>query len=157
MQSITVRVGHTTGKHSARLEHRIVQAQAEQSKERRRGKTAAEKNFENRVKNYLKDKGAWVLKYWGGAAYTKSGIPDLLVCFEGWFLGIELKAPKGKPSELQLYNLREIEKAGGIGILLYPKDYEQFKQFIEHLELGELPVNLYGVYPFLTEWNHIKK
>ncbi|WP_306764727.1 VRR-NUC domain-containing protein [Agathobacter rectalis] len=117
---------------------------------------AAEKNFENKVKKFLKDKGAWVLKYWGGAAYTKSGIPDLLVCFNGWFLGIELKAPKGRPSDLQLYNLRQIEKAGGIGILLYPKDYEQFKGFIEHLELGELPVNLYGVYPFLTEWNHIK-
>ena len=39
---------------------------------------AAEKNFENKVKKFLKDKGAWVLKYWGGAAYTKSGIPDLL-------------------------------------------------------------------------------
>mgnify|MGYP001043289463 CR=1 FL=1 len=106
---------------------------------------AAEKNFENKVKKFLKDKGAWVLKYWGGAAYTKS-----------WFLGIELKAPNGRPSDLQLYNLREIEKAGGIGILLYPKDYEQFKQFIEHIELGELPVNLYGVYPFLTEWNQHK-
>lgn len=46
---------------------------------------AAEKNFENKVKKFLKDKGAWVLKYWGGAAYTKSGIPDLLVCFKGWF------------------------------------------------------------------------
>ena len=73
---------------------------------------AAEKNFENKVKKFLKDKGAWVLKYWGGAAYTKSGIPDLLVCFNGWFLGIELKAPNGRPSDLQLYNLREIEKAG---------------------------------------------
>lgn len=117
---------------------------------------AEEKNFENKVKKFLKDKGAWVLKYWGGAAYTKSGIPDLLVCFKGWFLGIELKASKGKPSELQLYNLRQIDKAGGIGILLYPKDFEDFKQFIEHLELGELPVNLYGIYPFLREWNYIK-
>ena len=106
---------------------------------------AAEKNFENRVKKFLKEKGAWVLKYWGGAAYTKSGIPDLLVCFKGYFLGIELKAPNGKPSELQLYNLRQINKAEGISILLYPKDFEQFKQFIEQLEHGEQLVNLYGV------------
>ena len=40
---------------------------------------AAEKNFENRVKKYLDEYGCWWLKYWGGAAYTKSGIPDLLV------------------------------------------------------------------------------
>lgn len=116
---------------------------------------AAEKNFENRVKKYLEEKGCWYIKYWGGAAYTKAGVPDLLVCFKGWFLGIELKAPKGKPSDLQLYNLRKIEKAGGVSILLYPKDFDQFKKFIEHIELGELPINLYGVYPFLTEWNHI--
>lgn len=47
---------------------------------------AAEKNFENKVKAFLKDTGAWLLKYWGGAAYTKSGIPDLLVCSDGCFL-----------------------------------------------------------------------
>ena len=117
---------------------------------------AAEKNFENRVKKFLKDKGCWILKYWGGAAYTKSGIPDLLVCCNGRFIGIELKSPTGKPSDLQLYNLREISKAGGIGFVLYPKDFEQFKQFIDNLTLGFSPAKMFGAYPFLTEWNHIK-
>lgn len=41
---------------------------------------AAEKNFENKVKKFLKENGCWILKYWGGAAFTRSGIPDLLVC-----------------------------------------------------------------------------
>ena len=41
---------------------------------------AAEKNFENKIKGFLKDHGCWFLKYWGGAAYTKSGIPDILAC-----------------------------------------------------------------------------
>ena len=31
---------------------------------------AAEKNFENKVKKFLKDNGCWILKYWGGAAFT---------------------------------------------------------------------------------------
>lgn len=83
------------------------------------------------MKEYLTDKGAWVLKYWGGAKFTKSGIPDLLVCLNGCFLGIELKAPRGHPEELQLYHLNQIEKAGGFAILLYPKDFEQFKELIE--------------------------
>ena len=117
---------------------------------------AAEKNFENKVKRFLKSQGAYIIKYWGGAVYTKKGVPDLLVCINGWFLGIELKAPKGKPSDLQLYNLRKIEQAGGIGFVLYPKHYDDFVKFIEHLKLGEQPVNLYDVYPFLTEWNDIK-
>lgn len=91
---------------------------------------AAEKNFENKVKAFLKDTGAWLLKYWGGAAYTKSGIPDLLVCSDGRFLGVEVKAPNGEPSLLQLVNLKKIRESGGYGILLYPKDFEQFKMFI---------------------------
>lgn len=41
---------------------------------------AAEKNFEEKVKKYLKENGCWFLKYWGGGGFTKSGIPDLLVC-----------------------------------------------------------------------------
>ena len=50
------------------------------------------KNFENKIKGFLKDHGCWFLKYWGGAAYTKSGIPDILACCNGKFLGIEVKA-----------------------------------------------------------------
>ena len=96
--------------------------------------TAAEKNFENKVKTFLKGKGFWFLKYWGGAAYTKSGIPDLLVCMYGRFLGLEVKAPRGEPSELQLYNLEKIRKAGGRGILLYPKDFDNFKEFVADTE-----------------------
>lgn len=76
---------------------------------------AAEKNFENKVKAFLEEKGFWFLKYWGGAAYTKSGIPDLLVCMYGRFLGLEVKAPRGEPSELQLYNLEKSEKLVDVG------------------------------------------
>lgn len=97
---------------------------------------AAEKNFENKVKKYLKDHECWFLKYWGGAAYTKSGIPDILACCNGKFLGIEVKAKNGKPSELQLYNLKKIDEAGGLAILLYPDDFETFKTMIELIQSG---------------------
>lgn len=82
---------------------------------------AAEKNFENKVKAFLKDTGAWLLKYWGGAAYTKSGIPDLLVCSDGRFLGIEVKAPNGEPSLLQLVNLKKSENQAGMEFCCTPR------------------------------------
>ncbi len=93
---------------------------------------AAEKNFENRVKQYLDDYGCWWLKYWAGAAFTKTGIPDILVSSDGWFMALEVKAPNGAPSQLQLYHLRRIRDSGGYGVLLYPKDFEQFRLFNEH-------------------------
>ena len=90
----------------------------------------SEKTFENKVKLYLKQKGAYFIKTHGDR-FSKVGVPDLIVCYKGLFIGIELKAPNGKPSELQLYNLREIEKSGGISYLLYPKDFKKFKKDLE--------------------------
>ena len=75
----------------------------------------------------------WFLKYWAGATFTKTGIPDLLVCCNGRFLGVEIKAPNGRPSELQLYNLRKIDEVGGFGVLLYPNQFELFKNFVDCL------------------------
>ena len=94
---------------------------------------AAEKNFENRVKKFLKEQGCWFVKYWGGGQFTKAGVPDLLVCCNGHFLAVELKAPNGKPSPLQLHTIEEIEKSGGTALVLFPKDFENFKEFIKKL------------------------
>lgn len=111
---------------------------------------AAEKQFENKVKTFLKDNGCWLLKYWGGAAYTKSGIPDILVCCKGRFMAVEVKAPNGKPSDLQIYNLRQIDRAGGLAILLYPKEYDLFKRLVENPDNKKL----YEV--LKSKWKHFE-
>ena len=94
---------------------------------------AAEKVFENKLKKYLKSKGAWVLKYWGGSVYTQAGVPDLLVCYKGKFIGIEVKAETGHASELQLNTIEQIKKAGGIAFVLFPRDYDKFVEWFETL------------------------
>lgn len=94
-----------------------------------------EKNFENRIKAFLEDEGCWFVKFFANA-YTKKGIPDLLVCCNGYFLGVEVKAEKGKPSELQKWNIQKINDSCGIGIVLYPDQFNQFKEMIECLSVG---------------------
>lgn len=94
---------------------------------------ASEKNFENKIKRYLKDHGAYFIKYWAGAQFTKSGVPDILACVNGYFVGIEVKAQNGKPSELQLYNIQQIRKAGGLAYVVYPSGWERFKEIIDDL------------------------
>lgn len=98
---------------------------------------AAEKIFENKVKAYLTEQGAWFIKYWGGARFTKSGIPDLLVCYKGRFVAIEVKADTGEPSLIQLVTLKQIRKANGIGVLLYPKEFANFKKFLESNDIND--------------------
>lgn len=93
---------------------------------------AAEKNFENRIKSFLKENNIWFVKFFANG-FTKSGVPDLLCSIKGRFVGIEVKAEKGKPSPLQIYNKEQIEKSGGIAYILYPKDFEQFKKDVKKI------------------------
>lgn len=86
-----------------------------------------EKQFENEVKSFLKLNNCWFIKTWGGG-FQRSGIPDIISCVNGYFFGIELKAEKGKPSELQKWNIEKIKESGGIAGIYYPKDFERLKK-----------------------------
>lgn len=92
---------------------------------------AGEKLFENKVKRFLKEfpNLIWFTKIWGGG-FQKSGIPDLICCVNGVFVTVELKASSGHPSELQKYNTKLINQVGGIGVILYPEGFENFKKLI---------------------------
>ena len=93
----------------------------------------AEKQFEDKVKKYLKDHGAWVLKTWSNGV-QRQGIPDLLVCMNGYFIAIELKAENGHPTKLQEWNVQQIRNAGGVAFVLYPHQWNQFQNMIHLLE-----------------------
>ena len=66
-----------------------------------------------RINAYLKRMGAWVYHPHGAGA-SMAGAPDLLVCYKGRFLGLEVKRPGGKATELQAHTLEEITEAGGV-------------------------------------------
>ena len=96
---------------------------------------ASEKKFENKVKSWLhqlQKEGQPIkfIKIWGGG-YQKAGIPDLICCINGIYFEVELKSSVGKPSELQKYNIRLTNEANGIGIILYPEGFEQFKNIVK--------------------------
>lgn len=99
---------------------------------------AEEKRFETKVKNFLESQGAYFVKFFANS-YTKKGVPDVLACVGGYFVGIEVKAQNGHASELQIHNIEQIRKAGGFAFVLYPSGYEEFKEFIEQLKLGYFP------------------
>lgn len=90
---------------------------------------AAEKNFEQKIKTMLKDNGAWFVKFFANRM-TKTGVPDILASVNGYFVGIEVKAQNGHPSELQMYNVRKIRESGGFAFVVYPSGYEQLEKII---------------------------
>lgn len=97
---------------------------------------AAEKTFENKIKKFLEDNGCWYVKYFANRM-TKAGVPDILACVNGYFVAIEVKAPNGKASELQWWNVDKIREAGGIAVVLYPDQFDEFKERINDLILSD--------------------
>lgn len=94
---------------------------------------AAEKLYENKIKKFLESEDAWFVKFFANRM-TKEGIPDILACVNGYFVGIEVKAQTGRPSELQIYHCEKIRKAGGFAFVVYPSGWDQFKKFISDLK-----------------------
>lgn len=89
-----------------------------------------EAEFQKQVQEFLRRQGVWYVKYWGGGQFTKAGVPDLLCCVNGRFVGIELKTETGKVSKLQEYHITKIQESGGQAFALRPSGFEAFKKFI---------------------------
>ena len=72
-----------------------------------------EKDIVNAIKKALTKNGAWVVKT-HGSIHT-AGLPDLLVCYQGQFIGMEVKRPETRHTVTmrQQAFLDAIEAAGG--------------------------------------------
>lgn len=53
-----------------------------------------------------------------GTGFGNSGVPDFLCCVNGFFVAVEAKAGRGKPTALQEKNMRDIEAAGGRALVV---------------------------------------
>ena len=74
-----------------------------------------EKDIVAAIKKYLASLGSDVF-FWKehGGPYGTSGVPDIICCYKGRFLGLEVKLPGGRLTELQKRAIQKINDAGGI-------------------------------------------
>jgi len=49
----------------------------------------------------------------------RSGVPDIIACVDGRFVGIECKTDGGRTTELLQKELDDIRKHGGMGMVAY--------------------------------------
>jgi len=75
-----------------------------------------EKQIENAIKKYLASKEIYFVKH-HATKFTKVGVPDILACWNGQFVAIEVKTPIGRLTPLQVHNLDHIRQNGGIAIV----------------------------------------
>ncbi|OYQ68294.1 VRR-NUC domain-containing protein [Aerococcus sp. 1KP-2016] len=75
-----------------------------------------EKRVETQIKRYLDNLGAYWIKTLGGS--VPAGTPDILACVNGYFVAIEVKKPSGGVvSELQKFQIKKIQNAGGVAFV----------------------------------------
>ena len=53
-----------------------------------------------------------------GGMYGTAGIPDIIACVDGRFVGLEVKQPGGKLTRLQEATLGRIRAAGGVAAMV---------------------------------------
>ena len=116
---------------------------------------AAEKNFENRVKQWFESEGIYPIgtgadkmnvppcgyyeKRWGGG-YSKSGLPDMHLTVNFISIDVELKASDGRPSELQKQKVKQINQGQSIGVILYPEGFDDFKKLVKGVKQCNVPI-----------------
>ena len=93
------------------------------------------------IKKYLASLGSDVF-FWKehGGPYGTSGIPDIICCYKGRFVGMECKLPDGRLTELQKRAIDKINRAGGIARRV--ESVEDAKVIIELID--EKEIGLHG-------------
>lgn len=87
----------------------------------------SETNFQKKATNWLESMGVYCRKQ-NASGISKAGTPDYINCIDGLFFAIEYKkSDKDGPSALQIRNIEDINKIGGIAIVLRPETYSTFQ------------------------------
>lgn len=74
--------------------------------------------------------------FWKASDKFHAGIPDIIGCVEGRFLGIEVKIDNGKPTPLQKHYLGKIKAIGGFAEVITYKNKTK-KYLIDNAEFSK--------------------
>lgn len=84
---------------------------------------AAEQIIQTKIQKWLRGQGYYVVNVMKAG---RAGVPDLLCCINGTFVGLEVKAPNGRPTDLQRANINKINDEGGVaGIVRSVEDVDE--------------------------------
>lgn len=87
------------------------------------------------LQTLIKQVGGCNFKIHGGDnPFQAVGIPDLLCCIEGWFVGVEVKMPGEPLRPAQVVALAEIYRAGGVAAVVETR--EQGRTLLRYIKDG---------------------
>lgn len=95
-------------------------------------KKVSEKWVKAQVVKILKEIGAYYF-YPVASGYMSIGVPDIVACIKGRFVGIECKAGSNQATPLQQKNLLDIVNNGGISVLVNEDALVELKKLLQEI------------------------
>lgn len=92
-----------------------------------------EKAVKAKVVAVLKDEDVYYF-FPATHGYGRSGVPDIVACVNGLFVGIECKAGKNKPTALQVRELEAIRRAGGCALVVNEENWDMVRPLVHSLK-----------------------
>ena len=96
-----------------------------------------EKRVKDKVVKLLKEAGVYYF-YASTHGFGRSGVPDLVCCMGGRFIGIECKAGKNKPTPLQEKEMAAIRAAGGTTLVVNEENINDVEELINESGRGDI-------------------
>lgn len=94
--------------------------------------TTPEKKVKDKVVKVLKEHGVYYF-FPATHGYGRSGVPDIICCYKGRFIGFECKAGDNKCTLLQLKELDAIRSAGGEAYVIKEDNIDLVRAVIEDI------------------------
>lgn len=91
-----------------------------------------ESKVKKQVKKILDDLGAYHFSPMT-AGFGRSGVPDIIACYKGKFIGIECKSGKNEPTLLQKHNMKLINQSGGLSIVVNEGNIESLLTLVKEI------------------------
>jgi Holliday junction resolvase len=90
-----------------------------------------EKKVKNQIVKQLKELGEQVYYFFPATGgYGRSGVPDIIGCYNGKFFAIECKAGKNTTTALQQRELEAIGRAGGVPWVVNESNVDNVKEAV---------------------------
>jgi len=91
-----------------------------------------ESKVKKRVKKILDDLGAYHFSPMA-TGFGRSGVPDIICCVRGKFVGVECKAGTNKPTPLQHAEIDKIEAAGGRAFVIREDNLDYLETYLKEV------------------------
>ena len=93
-----------------------------------------EKAVKAKVKAVLDSEGVYYFMP-PANGFGRSGVPDIVACVNGLFVGIECKANGNKPTALQIREIEAIRRSNGVAVVVDETNWDMVRDMVRRLKL----------------------